>query len=307
MKKILLILFFISLIYSENIDFTKYNCSVIKVGESIDSNSPCIVFDDSKDKIYWVRLKVLPVNTGDPKLDEIYNNSTFPQNYVGCNSYENFKTLKSGQFTGEDFWDVELKPNDEVWYLVVGSCNNDFCYVTVGGNVHIDTILIRKQNDADSHRDSCKKFPVNVEINREYFGESAYDYDWYIVKLPKNRVVKFSISYIDGPRCDYRLDYGLGSGGISENQFLYCTKNHKTTDTKDYIGDDISKKAYFPKLNETAYCYIKANSNDNKDFVYYHFYIKPPIQYPPIEKLPMPKEKFVVPRYKFSFSVVEKE
>ncbi len=294
-----------------SVSFNSYGCKVIKPGQSItlQRNVSCLVIENSRDTIYWVKMTALPFHTGDPELDAGFNSQPRAINYVGCDTYEEFIKEEGCKFCKEDFSYTEFKVGQTLWYLVVGNSHTDFCYITGGSPMRVETTVVERQNDAGSGRDSDKKHPVFVQADKEYSGTSASDWDWYGVKLPREKLIKFSITYSSGPEGKRTLLYGLGSGGPTVNYFTYCTSAHRMVSSQFRDGSKAWYSAFFPHVGETAYCYLKfpKKKPEDPDYIILPFFIKPPPQYPPPDEEAKPKDQYKLPTYTFSFEVVEKK
>jgi len=293
------------------VSFNAYGCKVITPGQSITlgSNVPCLVIDGSKDVVYWVRMEAIPVQTGDPRLDQIMNSQPRALNYVGCDTYKEFLEEEGCKFCKNDFSYTEFKVGQVLWYLVVGNNRTDFCYVSGGAPMKVDTIVVKHQDDAGSGRDASHDSRVMVDVDRVYHGFSANDRDWYLAKLPREKLIKFSITYTSGPQGKRKLYYGLGHGGPTENYFTYCTASHKLVSSQERNGSRAWYSAFFPRVGETAYCYLKFKKKkpEDPDYIIFPFFVKPPLQYPAPDVAGKPKEQYKVPEYSFSFQVVEEK
>lgn len=305
MKKIFL-LFLLLLFLQGAVSFSKYGCVTLFPGQSLVTGGmgkECIVIQNSKNLIYWVKITALPYRTGHPEFDKAYNQQPRSINYVGCKSYEKFQKEETCKFCGEDFAYTNFRTGDTLWFLVVGKADTDFCFITGGGPVRIETFIEAHQNDAGSGRDASKKAPVKVSANKIYEGSSAGDRDYYIVKIPAYSLIKFSITYKNGPAGKRRLRYGLGSGGAGGNFFTYCTRDGKRISSDFADGSNSWKKAHFPAVGETATCLL--DFRKFKKDVFLPFFVEPPLQYPPPDLPPKPKSDFVLPFYTFSFKIIE--
>lgn len=309
MRKILL-LFFMGLFLWSGVSFENYGCKIITPGQSIilGQNVPCLVIEGSKDVAYWVRMEAIPFRTGDPQMDQILNEQPRALNYVGCDSYKEFLKREGCKFC-KGFAYTKFKLGQVIWYLVVGNNRTDFCYITGGVPMKVETIIVKHQNDAASGRDASHDFRVPVVVNNVYQGFSAADEDWYLAKLPREKLIKISITYTSGPQGRRRLHYGLGYGGPTENYFTYCTAKHKLVSAMEGSGSRAWYSAFFPRVGETAYCYLKFKKKkpEDPDYVVLPFFVKPPLQYPPPDLGGKPKSQYKIPEYKFSFEVVEEE
>ncbi|MCD6454090.1 MAG: hypothetical protein J7L62_02180 [Candidatus Aminicenantes bacterium] len=308
MKKLAL-LAFMAMLIKGGVSFNSYGCKVITPGQSITlgKDVPCLVIDSSKDVVYWVRMEAIPIRTGDPQLDQALNNMPRALNYVGCDTYREFSKEEGCKFCKNDFSTTEFKVGQVLWYLVVGNNKTDFCYVSGGVPMKVDTIVVKHQDDAGSGRDASHDSRVMVGVNKIYQGFSANDYDWYVAKLPKEKLIKFSITYTNGPEGKRKLLYGLGSGGPTENYFTYCTASHKLVSSLYRDGSRAWYSAFFPGVGETAYCYLKFKKKkpEDPDYILFPFFVKPPLQYPPPDEEGKPKEQYKLPEYSFSFEVIE--
>ena len=310
MRKIALIFALTGLLLAsgQRPDFSIYGCAVMKPGESrtFPKGKNCIIFDNARDTIFWVKMTAIPYHTGDPQYDRLWNSQPRSLNYVGCTSYDYFNSLEGNKFE-EGFDYTDFRVGETVWFLTVASREDDFCYITGGGAMKVETMVVEKQNDAGSGRDTTSREPAYVEVNKTYEGASAVDEDWFRVKLPKEKLIKFSITYKDGPSGPHRLVYGLGWGGPGKNYFTYCTANHKLVSSLAYDGSRAWYSAFFPRVGQTAYCYLKYRKKkpEDPDYVVIPLWVKPPAQYPPPDEAKKPKSAYRLPRYTFSFQVVE--
>lgn len=310
MRKIALLIF-MGLFLWGGVSFERYGCKVITPGQSITlgKDVDCLVIDGSNELVYWVKMEAIPFQTGNPQLDQILNEQPRALNYVGCDTYREFLQKKGCKFCKEDFWDTEIKTGQVLWYLVVGNDKTDFCYITGGVPMKVETVVVKHQNDAGSGRDASHDFRVAVDVNKVYQGFSAGDRDWYLAKLPRDKLIKFSITYTSGPAGKRKLYYGLGSGGPTENYFTYCTASHKLVYAQDRSGSRAWYSAFFPGVGETAYCYLKFRKKkpEDPDYIVLPFFVKPPLQYPAPDEGGKPKSQYKLPEYEFSFQVVEEK
>ncbi len=314
MKKfrVLILISFTLVAASKKPDFARFNCAVIKPGQSINTQpqgKKNVVFDGSNDLVYWVRIQALPFKTGNPQLDAFLNQQPRNLDYVGCDSYENFwKDLRAGNcvFCKEHFWDLEIKTGDVVWFLVVGNSDTDFCYITSGGPLDIRTKIIAHQNDAGSGRDASLKRPVFVTVNRTYRGSGANDHDLFVARLPRGKLIKFSITYLLGPRGKRKLLYAFVRDR-DLNSPVSCTRTHQLISYQLGGGGVAEKRVFYPGVGETAYCFLKYKKvHPQDDFINILLWVKPPLQYPPPDVEGKPREEYKLPVYQFSFQVVEK-
>ena len=305
LKKLVFLILLIPFL-SGKISFSQYGCAKLSPGQSLEIKGmgrDCVVIESSKNLIYWVKITALPYKTGNPEVDRIYNQQPRALNYVGCKSYEKFLKDETCKFCGEDFSYTNFKIGDTLWFLVVGKADTDFCFITGGGPMRIETIIKSHQNDAGSERDASEKAPVSVSVDKIYEGSSAGDRDYYIVKIPAHSLIKFSVTYKKGPAGPRKLRYGLGGGGPEKNFFTYCTKDGKKTSSAFADGSSRWKKAYFPAVGETASCILDFRKAEKDIFL--PFFIEPPLQYPPPDQPLKAKSDFVLPLYTFSFQIIE--
>lgn len=312
MVRQIVLLVFIGIFLLGAAPYERYGCKVITPGQSITigKDIPCLVIDDSKELVYWVKMKAIPFQTGNSQLDQLLNKQPGTLNYVGCDTYKGFLEAEGCKFCEEDFWDTEFKTGQVLWYLVVGNNKTDFCYITGWVPMEVKTVVIKHQNDANSGRDASHNYRVAVGANKVYRGFSANDSDWYLAKLPRNKLIKFSITYTSGPEGKRKLYYRLGSGGPTENYFTYCTASHKLISSLEGDGSKAWYSAFSPEVRETAYCYFKfiKKKPEDTDHIVFPFFVKPPLQYPPPDlEGGKPKSQYKLPEYKFSFKVVKEK
>ncbi|GEM_PF-3527191 len=316
MKKLAVFLLLLPLLFP--VTFKDMKCVVIHPGDSrtLPGGAPCVVIDGSNDQIYWVKITTLPYNTGMPELDQDLNAHTRPLDYVGCKTYKELSSAETCILCEEEFVDYEIRTGETVWYLVVGSHSSDFCYFDGGGPLRVETKRVGTQDDAGSKRDAYKYDPVEVEVNKVYSGLSAGDKDWYTVKLPRGKLIEFSITYKDGPPHSYPLYYAL----IKENKarpfyypelYGYCTASGKLVWGNWRDGSTIWNSGFFPGVGETARCYFKyekiSHPGPESQTATLHFFVDTPLQHPRGAGGGTPREDFRVPTYTFSFRVVEDE